>query len=547
MPKNADLSGPQDIARYELEKKDIGIKEKCRLVLISDSHVTPYGSIFNEKIFLKGIQQINEIEDIDYIIHLGDITDNGTVEEYEYFNKLIQNLSPDLKEKLHYIPGNHDSKNVGDLLYEEYISKDRSFTLELPNDGIIFGLDSTEPDENIGEIGFKTTQLFKNLIEGYSGLKVICFHHQLVPIPRTGRERSAIVDAGNVLKMLLDMNVNLVLNGHRHITNLYNMTDGDGELLIFNTGTMSCNKTRYHELWTYTVMDLDKDMITIDIKGIKDENTRNFITRPFFAGVSHDAKVENEDIVARIIHMANSAFSTKYTHDEKAWSVAVDKINSTECDLVIHSGDLVDLSFKEDFALARDYLKDITHPLMIIPGHMETRYPRCWDHFQNLIGELDPWFENDKLLFVGINSCKNQSKKGVIGRRVLNEILESTRKALTKKIVGLTLYHDIIPTPLERWEATLTDSGDVLSVFALSGVDLILSGSSYSNWSVQVENAIFSSCSSICNKKAFLHRKRGNSFNIINVFNEGTTLIQEYQIQEKAISTRRIFKIPVFI
>ncbi|MFX0099694.1 MAG: metallophosphoesterase family protein [Candidatus Hodarchaeota archaeon] len=536
-----------EIARYELKKKDIGIETKCRLVLISDSHVTPYGSIFNEKVFLEGIRQINEIDDISYIIHLGDVTDNGTVDEYVYFNKLIQNLSPELRDKLHFIPGNHDSKNVGDLLFEEYIAKDRSFTLELPNDSVIFGLDSTEPDENIGEIGFKTTQLFKNLIEQYSGLKIVCFHHQLVPIPRTGRERSAIVDAGNVLKMLLDTNVNLVLNGHRHITNLYNMTDGDGELLIFNAGTMSCNKTRHHELWTYTVIDLDSDMIAVDIRSIRDENTKKFITRPFFAGVSHDVTLENNDVVARIVHMANSAFSTKHSHDEKAWKKAAEKINSTECDLIIHSGDLLDQSFKEDFELARDYLKDLDHPLIVIPGHMETRHPRGWDYFQEIIGDLDPYFENEKLLFVGINSCKTQVKKGVIGRRVLNEIVNATQKALTKKIVGLTLYHDIIPTPLERWEATLTDSGDVLSVFALSGVDLILSGSSYSNWSVQVENAIFSSCSSICNKKALLHRKKGNSFNIVSVFKEGSTLVQEYQIQEGAISTKRIFKIPVFM
>ncbi|MBD3185639.1 hypothetical protein GF325_02325, partial [Candidatus Bathyarchaeota archaeon] len=250
-----ELIKSNNIARFKLDKRGTGWDGRMRLLLLSDTHISRTSDRFSVDILKKGINQVNQLKNVDFVLHLGDITDNGTKSDYLYANELFDLLDPTLKENMFFIPGNHDVKNVGDRLYEEYITPKRSFTIELPNDSVIIGLDSTEPDQDQGEIGFRTTKLFKQIIEQYSGLKIVCFHHQLVPIPKTGRERSAVNDAGNVLKMLLETNVNLVLNGHRHITNLYNLSDGEGELMIFNAGTMSCLKTRFHQLWTYTLID----------------------------------------------------------------------------------------------------------------------------------------------------------------------------------------------------------------------------------------------------------------------------------------------------
>ncbi|MHA1697202.1 MAG: metallophosphoesterase family protein [Promethearchaeota archaeon] len=538
---------PDKVARYSLKKQEIGIKKEIRLVIISDTHVTSNAGNFNEGIFKKGVEILNSINNIDYIIHLGDITNDGTVSDYEYYDSLVKGVKPELREKLLYIPGNHDAKNVGYELYCQYISKDRNFTIELDNNSVLIGIDSTEPDDNAGEIGFRTTNMYRDMLFNYDGLKIVCFHHQLVPIPKTGRERSAITDAGHVLKMLLDTNVNLVLNGHRHISNLYSMTDGDGELLVFNAGTFSCNKTRLLEQWTYTVIDLNNESITFQIKPIHNADQINIISRPFFKKIMHDVNIEGKERVARIIHIATTSFSADGGYDERAWLKAVNEINSLECDLVVHSGNLVGRQYEKDFIVAKRQLEDINQPLLVIPGHNETLYPMSWEYYKEYIGPLDPVFENEKLLFIGINSCKLQTKNGVIGRRVLEKVITKAQSSLKNKIVGITLYHDPIPSHLERWEAPLIDAGDTLSRFALSGIDLILSSSSYANWSVQVENAIFSSCSSICDKKAFLFRDVGNSFNIIDLYRDGTTNISEYQVQKRKIVHKRIFQIPVFI
>ncbi|MHA1682484.1 MAG: metallophosphoesterase family protein [Promethearchaeota archaeon] len=542
-----ELIHKNNIARFKLEKKDIGFENKMRLVLISDSHITGDHGKFNEEIFKEGIKRINNIKNVDFIIHLGDITDNGTESDYDLTLQLLELLKPGLRDKIFYIPGNHDVKNVGDRIYEEVISDQRNFTIELPHDSVIIGLDSTEPDENTGEIGYNTTRLFKKIIEQYSGLKIVCFHHQLIPIPKTGRERSAITDAGSVLKMLLDTNVNLVFNGHRHISNLYNMTDGKGELMVFNAGTISCQKTRFHQLWTYSIVDIEPDVVTFKVIGIKNPDQQNIIGRPFFAGVREPPAIINKDLIACIVHMANSGISIKHTHDVNAWKTAMNVINAIDCDVVVHSGSIVDNGQEEDFELASDMLGEIAHPKIVVPGLPETHYPMSWNYFQKYIGDLEPKFENENLLILGINSCQLETKSGIIGRRTLNSILTEAFPKLTQKIVGINLHHDLVPAPFERWEATLKDSGDSLAAFAISGIDLILSGSSYANWSVQVENAIFSSTGSISNRKATLHGQYGNRFNIIKVYEDGTTLIEEFQVKHNRQVLKRAFKIPILM
>lgn len=547
MAQGIPPAGGQDIARFALDKKEIPFTTPVRLVIISDTHISDTATNFNKDIFLRGVEAINQIKHVDHLIHLGDITDSGTKAEYECACQLFDRLRPELRQKLVSIPGNHDSKNVGDRLYEQFISDTRDFTIELPGNSVILGLDSTEPDEDTGEIGFRTMNMFKGLLAGYSGLKIVCFHHQLLPIPKTGRERSAITDAGNVLKVLLDANVNLVLNGHRHITNTYSITDGDGELIAFNAGTFSANKTRYHQLWTYTIVDITPNDITFDITSIKDAVGCEFISRPFFAAVEHDDTADHGDRVASIVHMSNTGFSSKGAHDEKAWEAAVRKVNELGCDLVVHCGNLVEQSYKEDFLAAKALLKDIEPPLACIPGFNETFYPVGWKYFQDHVGPLDPVHEKDDLLFMGVNSCQAETRSGVIGRRVLNKVLQRGIHELPSKIVVVGLYHDIVPPPLERWTAPLSDAGDVLSAFALSGLDLVLSGNSFSNWSVQVENAVFSSCGSVCNKKARLYREIGNCFSIIDVYRDGTVKLDEYQVQRDKRRQKRTFKIPIFI
>lgn len=145
------------------------------------------------------------------VVVTGDLTENGYEEEYNEAKEFIAKIQAPTVV----VPGNHDSRNAGYLIFEEVFGG-RSFQYE---DGflVLLGLDSTEPDIDDGHIGRENYGKIRNFFTGARDrLKILALHHHLIPIPYTGRERHIPVDAGDVLGLLVDLQVDLVLSGHKH-------------------------------------------------------------------------------------------------------------------------------------------------------------------------------------------------------------------------------------------------------------------------------------------------------------------------------------------
>ena len=127
-------------------KKEKKMNGRKRIVIISDTHLSPSGSEFNPKAFNKGMEQINKIKDVDLYIHLGDITQSGTLIDYEYAIEQMEKLKPISNAPIYYLIGNHDAKNVGYLLFEELIGEGNRY-FEYDDDSLfVLGLDSTKQD-----------------------------------------------------------------------------------------------------------------------------------------------------------------------------------------------------------------------------------------------------------------------------------------------------------------------------------------------------------------------------------------------------------------
>ena len=98
------------------------------------------------------------------------------------------------------IPGNHDSRNVGYVHFEELFGERRS---ELHLDGVsLVAVDSTEPDLDHGVIGRGRYAWIQERFAAHEAyLRVFVLHHHLLPVPGTGRERNVVHDAGDTLEM----------------------------------------------------------------------------------------------------------------------------------------------------------------------------------------------------------------------------------------------------------------------------------------------------------------------------------------------------------
>jgi 3',5'-cyclic-AMP phosphodiesterase len=226
---------------------------------VSDLHVGALA--FYEDLLNKVIDEINLLNP-DVTIITGDITENGYYMEFEKAAEYLDNIETPLLV----IPGNHDARHVGDQYFSEIIKK-RCGTLKLKKKGIkVIGLDSSEPDLDYGKIGrLQQKYMESELKKGHKHnlYKIIALHHHIIPVPKTGRERNVLSDAGDILQSLIEGGANLVLSGHKHMPHVWTM----GDTTFATAGTASSLKLRGKTYPSYNTINIDKDSIEIVLKG----------------------------------------------------------------------------------------------------------------------------------------------------------------------------------------------------------------------------------------------------------------------------------------
>lgn len=530
-----------------ISEKSIGINpeekklSKKRFVIISDTHISRARGPFNLHAFNLGIEQINKRKNVDLYLHLGDITQNGTLLEYEYAMEQFKKFKPISKCPLMILIGNHDAMNVGYLLFEEMIGR-RHYEYE-DDEVYVIGIDSTKPDLPGGVIHHNIIDAVRRRLlkpERENKFKVVCFHHQLIPIPNTGKERSAIDDSGDMLKMLLETKTDLVLNGHRHISNLYTVSSSEKDLYIFNAGTFCCNKTRYRELFTYSIIDIEENNLTFKIIPILDSNSKREIHREINYYLPLELE-KGQKPLCKFIQLSHSLINEQSENEITILDRAIEEINRfNDVDLVVHAGNLTQNSYKEEFRIAKYKISRLKYPSLIVPGFTDSK-PPAWEYWKQYIGDLDPLYENEKLYFQGLNSTTRDSTEGFIGRKRLSKFIEKVLSLSHQKIFGVCCFHRLIPTPLSVWRTELIDSGDILSQFARSQIDLCLNSSPSISFNVKIDHTVFSNGGNL-NPERF-----DEVFIEIDIYKKGNVVLKEHNLKTGQIKIVGNYNITIFI
>lgn len=225
-----------------------------KLAHISDIHCN-FGTDFNEQMFDEAVELLNACEDIDLVFVSGDLTTNGLLSEYT----LAQEKLKEIDHQLIIVPGNHDERNLGYKLFPEFFGKPnfiRTF-----KDLCFVGLSSSEPDKDDGRLGRERHKVINDALLLRKPLTIIGFHHHLIPVPNSGREKNIIEDAGETLDLILRNNIPLVLMGHRHVPFGVKLH----KTLLVNAGTFSCNRTRAHFGNTFNIIEVSPDQIIVTV------------------------------------------------------------------------------------------------------------------------------------------------------------------------------------------------------------------------------------------------------------------------------------------
>jgi 3',5'-cyclic AMP phosphodiesterase CpdA len=217
---------------------------------ISDPHVgSPH---FVPNLMHRVITELNEFQP-DAVVCSGDLTADGFRQEYKAWLAYADRI----EAPLHTVPGNHDARNVGYVHFEELIGS-RSWSTGI-GDVRIVGVDSSEPDLNEGMVGRARYDWITAEFERPSALKIFVLHHHLIPIPGTGRERSTVMDAGDLLEVLVRAGVDVVLAGHKHVPYVWRLEN----LYLTSAGTCSSLRVRGYTKPCYNVLEFDDDELRI--------------------------------------------------------------------------------------------------------------------------------------------------------------------------------------------------------------------------------------------------------------------------------------------
>lgn len=252
---------------------------------ISDFHIGSYHFVAN--LMNRTILELNELEP-DIVVVTGDMTNEGFRQEYQTAKAYLDGLEC---RRVVVVPGNHDSRNVGYLHFQELFGPLFSF---MEYEGVlVMGVDSTEPDLDAGKIGRERYGWIVNNLQSVEGFKIFALHHHLIPVPGTGRERNIVYDAGDIMELLIYSGVDLVLTGHKHVPYVWRLED----TYVVNAGTISSLRLRGHTKPCYNVIEIREDLVKVFRKypfGDRD------VIAQFGAGISETQR-ELSGVVREII------------------------------------------------------------------------------------------------------------------------------------------------------------------------------------------------------------------------------------------------------
>jgi Icc protein len=205
-----------------------------RIVQMSDIHVGPS---FVPELMEAAIEETNAFAP-DLVAIPGDLTTKGYREEFEEAKTYLDRLKC---ENVVVVPGNHDGHNVGYYHFEDLFGK-RECSMALPvpeGEAKVVALDSSVPDLEDGHVGREHYAWLDSEFRGWDrGPKIMLVHHHLLDLPGTGRNRNILGDAGEILAIVRELEVDMVLSGHRHVPYVNNLSN----TLIVHCGTVSSTK-----------------------------------------------------------------------------------------------------------------------------------------------------------------------------------------------------------------------------------------------------------------------------------------------------------------
>ncbi len=215
------------------------------------------------------------------------------------------------------------------------------------------------------------------------------------------------------------------------------------------------------------------------------------------------------------LHLTGPHFVTEWGEH------VVEHVNSINPEILVITGDLTDDGYPFEYEMVPSYIEKFhTAHKIIVPGNHDARN-KGYTIFEELYGTRFPYYENEKVVVIGIDSADPDIDDGHIGRENYPYIQE--RLTAENKTRILAMHHHLIPIPGTGRERNIpVDSGDVLQLCIDLGVHIVLSGHKHVPWIWKLEDTYFITAGTATSRR--LKGRSYPSFNVIEIKEEHAVL-----------------------
>lgn len=225
----------------------------------------------------------------DFVLISGDLTPNGSIEEFENLAPLFKAFEKETGIQLYVIPGNHDYYSAYDNmreLFREYFfefgfkeakvidTKTNSYVVDLNSEYVLLAIDSNGIDQTGSEITDELIDWIKTQIKAANeaGKKVIAMQHHPIMEHYALHEvifsNFIVENWRDYSTMLADLGVELVFTGHDHASDIASFTSAAGNTIyeVMTTALLSAPTS-------YRVISMSEGKVDVKsqmLKGIVD-------------------------------------------------------------------------------------------------------------------------------------------------------------------------------------------------------------------------------------------------------------------------------------
>lgn len=205
---------------------------------------------------------------------------------------------------------------------------------------------------------------------------------------------------------------------------------------------------------------------------------------------------------------------------------ALVEVNDLSPDIVIITGDLTSMGYRQEFREAADYIERLDcEDVLVIPGNHDSRNVG-YAHFERLFASRETVIRKNGVTVVGVDSTEPDLDYGRIGRHRYPWIREAFMDS-PDDLKIFALHHHLIPIPgTGRERNIVNDAGDVLEVLLECGVELVLSGHKHVPYSWRLENMFIVNAGTVSTL-----RLRGDTkpcYNIVGIQGDKVTVTRQY-------------------